>query len=399
MTNVVPAINVLDPSFYVEPWDAYRWLRDEAPVFWDPVQRIWAISRHEDIVAIERNPRLYTSSAGSRPKTDQRDDRSMINLDDPVHHDQRALVVRRFTPSGIRNHEDHVRADVTEILDAVTPLGECEAVEAIASRLPAMMIAELIGYPREMWPEVRRWSEETMYLAGQTSPDGSPPEYRPEMQATVEAFAAATIGLVMARKEDPRDDLLSIWAHAEGWEIPQILSETLLVLDGGAETTRTVIGAILRELALRPDQRQRLIDDPGLIATAVEEFIRWVSPILNMRRTATEDHELDGQQIREGDELLLMYASANRDPRVFTEPERFDVGRSPNRHVAFGFGPHLCLGAQLARLELRILFEELLRRIPDWELVDPTEPQIVPATFTRGYDKVRIRFTPTPAVG
>jgi cytochrome P450 family 142 subfamily A polypeptide 1 len=151
---------------------------------------------------------------------------------------------------------------------------------------------------------------------------------------------------------------------------------------------------MIRDLALNPRQRQTLVDRPELLsAVAVDEFIRWVSPILNMRRTATEDHELRGQPIRAGDELLLMYAAANRDERAFDEPDLLDVSRSrTNRHVAFGFGTHFCLGAHLARLELRVMFEELLRRIPEWELVDPDEPQVLPATFARAYDRIRIRF-------
>ena len=174
-----------------------------------------------------------------------------------------------------------------------------------------------------------------------------------------------------------------------------MLEEALLVLDGGAETTRTVIGTMIRDLALQPEQRQLLLDRPELLATtAVEEFIRWVSPILNMRRTVTADHELHGQQLHEGDEVLLMYAAANRDPRVFADPERLDVSRPDNRHLAFGFGTHFCLGAWLARLEIRVMFEELLRRIPDWELVDPDEPRVMPATFARAYDRIRIRFSP-----
>jgi cytochrome P450 family 142 subfamily A polypeptide 1 len=172
-----------------------------------------------------------------------------------------------------------------------------------------------------------------------------------------------------------------------------VLEETILLLDGGAETTRTVIGSMIRELALQPDQRALLVARPELLATtAVEEFIRWVTPILNMRRTVTEEHELHGQTLREGEQVVLLYAAANRDPRAFTDPDHLDVTRPDNRHVAFGFGTHFCLGAWLARLELRVMFEELLRRIPEWELVDPAEPQIVPATFARAYDRIRIRY-------
>ena len=209
----------------------------------------------------------------------------------------------------------------------------------------------------------------------------------------VEEFVAMTLEVVQQRMVEPRDDLISVWLHSEGFDVGKVIEETILVLDGGAETTRTVIGAIVRELALRPDQRRLLAERPELLGTtAVEEFIRWVSPILNMRRTVTEDHDLHGQHLHAGDQVLLLYPSANRDPRVFERPDDFDVTREHNRHVAFGFGTHFCLGASLARLELRVMFEELLRRIPDWELVDPDEPKIVPATFTRAYDRIRIRW-------
>jgi cytochrome P450 family 142 subfamily A polypeptide 1 len=391
-----PPINVLDPEFYVDPWDAYRRLRDEAPVYRDPVQQLWAISRYDDVLAIEQDGATYSSFYGSRPHLDQSADQSMINMDDPAHQAQRNLVARRFTPRSVRDHEQHVRDVVTEILDAVVPLGECEAIEAIASRLPAIVIGDLLGYPRELWERVRFWSEQTMLLGGQTSPDGPPHVSHPDIGAVIQDFVDTTVDLVDARRAEPRDDLISLWTHTEGWTTGHVLDETILVLDGGAETTRTVIGSMIRELALQPAPRQLLVDHPELLAmTAVEEFIRWVSPILNMRRTATVDHDLRGERIHAGDELLLLYASANRDPRAFEEPDLLDVTRHPdNRHIAFGFGTHFCLGAHLARLEIRVMFEELLRRIPDWELVDPTEPQIIPAVFARSYDRVRIRFTP-----
>ncbi len=394
--TTAPYVNVLDPAWYVDPGDAYRWLREDAPVFWDPAQRLWAISRHADIVSIERDGGLYTSFNGSRPHIDQRHDLSMINLDDPDHQAQRNVVARRFTPRAVRSHEDMVRDVVTEILDAVTPLGECEAIDAIASRLPAIMIGEILGYPREMWENVRYWSESTMYQGGQTSPAGPPHWDLSSGSPAGNEFAQMTMPIIEARRADPRDDLISVWV-GQGWDVKRILEETLLVLDGGAETTRTVIGSMIRELAVNTRERQRLFEDPELLSTtAVEEFIRWVSPVLNMRRTATADHELHGQQIRAGDELLLLYGSANRDPQAFDDPDVLDVARPGNRHVAFGFGTHFCLGAHLARLEIRVTFEELLRRIPDWELVDSDEPKIVPATFARSYDRVRIRFSPSP---
>jgi cytochrome P450 family 142 subfamily A polypeptide 1 len=386
-------VNVLDPQFYVDPWDGYRWLRDEAPVYWDETQKLWAISRYDDIVAVERDSARYSSSPGSRPHVDLRNDESMINLDEPAHQQQRNLVARSFTPNGVRSHEEHVRQTVTEILDEVVPLGECEAIDAIASRLPAMIVGDLLGYPRAMWEQVRWWSEQVMLLAGQTSPDGPPHVTHPDIPGVIKDWMEATVPLIEARRAEPKDDLISTWVHTEGWTVKHVLDEVILVLDGGAETTRTVIGTMIRDLALHPEQRQRLLDDPKLLSTtAVEEFIRWVSPVLNMSRHATEDHELHGAHIERGDQLLLLYPSGNRDPRVFEDPDVLDVTRRHNRHVAFGFGTHFCLGAHLARLEIRVMFEELLRRIPEWELVDPAEPQIMPATFARAYDRIRIRW-------
>ena len=396
-----PSVNVLDPAFYVDPWDAYAWLREAAPVFWDPVQQLWVVSRYEDVLLVEKDGARYSSFPGSRPHIDLRADRSMINLDDPEHQAQRNLVARRFTPGAVRSHEEHVRELVIGILDAVVPLGACEAIEAIASRLPAMMIGELLGYPPEFWEKVRWWSEDVMRLAGQTSPDGPPHVSDPGLGPVIEDMVAVTMELIEQRRVDPRDDLVSTWVHTDGWDAGRVFEEVILVLDGGAETTRTVIGTMIRELALQPAQRQLLVERPELLAsTGVEEFIRWVSPVLNMSRTVTADHELHGQPLRAGDQVLLMYAAANRDPRVFDDPDRLDVTRSqvPNRHVAFGFASHFCLGASLARLESRVMFEELLRRMPDWELVDPAEPAIVPATFARAYDRIRIRFTPSATV-
>jgi len=288
-----------------------------------------------------------------------------------------------------------VRGICREILDDVAPRGKCEAIEAIASRLPAIMIGDLLGYPRELWERVRHWSEQIMLLAGQTSPDGPPHESHPGLGPVIQEFFEMTIPIVKERQADPRDDLISVWATTEGWDTGHVLDETILVLNGGAETTRTVIGSMIRELALLPDQRQLLLDRPELVSTtAVEEFIRWVTPVLNMRRTVTVDHELHGQQLHEGDEILLLYGAANRDPSAFDDPDVLNVARANKRHVAFGFGTHFCLGAHVARLEIRVMFEEMLQRIPHWELVDPEGPKIMPASFARAYDRIPIRFAP-----
>lgn len=238
-----------------------------------------------------------------------------------------------------------------------------------------------------------------MHESGQNPPDGSPAQPSEKSQAAIMEFSMTMLELIAQRRAEPADDLISLWCHTEQggrkWNEAEIISECILLLDGGAETTRTVIGSMIRELALQPQQRQLLIDTPGALEdTGVEEFIRWVTPILNMRRTVTTDHEFHGKELKAGDQVLLMYPSANRDERVFDDPDRLDVLRPHNNHVAFGFGTHFCLGSSLARIELRVMFEELLRRIPDWRLAPGADPQILPATFTRAYDRIEIEFTP-----
>lgn len=400
----VRQLNLLDGAFYAgDPWPVYRWLRDEQPVYRDERNGLWGISRYHDVVEIEKHPTRYSSAAGSRPRLDPQD--SMIDSDDPVHQSRRRLVARRFTPKAVKQAEDDVRRVATMLIDKVAPRGECEVVCDLAAPLPAAVIGQKLGFPPELWDKCREWSEVTMYEGGQYPGDGSGPGTTGRTIDAVLEFAVETMAIAAARRAEPRDDLISVWANQEiDWPDGshramtdgELVSEALLVLDGGAETTRSVIGTMCVELIRHPDQRAVLIDDPSILGTTgVEEFIRWVSPLLNMARTATEDHELHGVDIKAGDELLLMYASANRDDRVFDDPERFDVKRAHNLHVAFGFGTHFCLGASLARLEIKVMFEELLRRLPDMRLASGADPQIVPAAFSRAYDAVPVEFTPS----
>jgi len=391
-------IDLLDGYLYAgDPYPTYAWLRENDPVHWDPVNEIWGISRYHDVVDIEKHTRRYSSARGSRPKIEY--SITMINMDDPAHQQMRSLVNRQFTPRAVKQIEHDVRVVVTGLIDDVCEHGHCDAVRALAAPLPAIIIGDKLGYPRELWPKLVHWSETTMQ-------GGGGPRFATVASSKAgEEFGAVTWQLIQERRASPKDDILSVWCHKplpDGRLMTdeEIIHEALLLLDGGAETTRTVIGSIMLELANRPGQRQALIDDPSVLAeTGVEEFIRWVTPILNMRRTVTEDHELHGKLLKAGDEVLLMYSSANRDPEVFTEPETFDVRRAHNNHVAFGFGTHFCLGASLARLEIRVMFEELLRRIPDWRLEPYADPQIQPAAFARGLKSLRIEFTPTARAG
>ncbi len=396
MTEHSARVDLLDPRLYSgDPYPVYAWLRAEAPVYRDEINGIWGISRHRDVLAVEKQTRRYSSASGSRPLITMSD--SMINKDDPGHTTQRKLVASRFTPRSVRQHEQYVRDIVTHLIDEIAPTGHAEVVADLAAPLPAIVICELLGFDRSRWDDCKRWSEVTMASAGYRPNDPDGPGG--SMDAVME-FAGAYLELIKQRRDDPRDDLVSIWTHSELDGVPmpdsEIVQDGLLLLDGGAETTRSVIGRTVLALIRYPEQRQALIDDPAIIGrTGVEEMIRYVTPILNMRRTATEDHELHGQSISAGDELLLMYGAANRDTEVFDEPERFDVRRSHNHHVAFGFGTHFCLGANLARLEIRVLFEELLRRLPDFRLAGP-EPEMVPGYFTSTLRKLPIEFTPQP---
>jgi cytochrome P450 family 142 subfamily A polypeptide 1 len=386
-------LNILDPYLYAgDPRPAYRWLRDTAPVYWDPVNRIWGISRHGDVLSVERDTARYSSARGSRPLIEM--NASMINRDDPRHQQQRKLVSRRFSPRAVRRHGERVRQIAAGLISAAAAKGTVEVVSEIAAPLPAMVVAELLGFDRALSPKCREWSERTMGAAGFRDDDPRQPSGSPE---AIAEFAAAFCELVEARRRDPRDDLVSAWVHGvvdgEALDLPEIIQEGLLLLDGGAETTRSVIGQTVWNLARFPDQRRILMADPSVIAaTGVEEFIRYATPILNMRRTVTADHEVRGQHLSEGDQVLLMYGAANTDDRQFDEPDRFDVTRRHNHHVAFGFGTHFCLGANLARLELRILFEELLRAAPDFRLAPGPEPEFAPGYFTRTLRELWIDF-------
>jgi cholest-4-en-3-one 26-monooxygenase len=398
MTATVGAqLNVLDPVLYAgDPFPAYQWLRDAAPVYWDPVNEIWAVSRHRDVLAIERDPARYSSARGSRPLIEMT--ASMINRDDPRHQQQRKLVSRRFSPRAVRRHEDRIRALARGLVAAAAEKGTVDVVEDLAAPLPAMVIGELLGFDPALWSKCREWSELTMTSAGFRNDDPRQPAGSPE---AVAEFVAAFCELAAARRADPRDDLVSAWVHGtidgEPLDLPELIQEGLLLLDGGAETTRSVIGQTVWNLARFPDQRRALLADPGLLrTTAVEEFIRFATPVLNMRRTVTREHELHGRPLRAGDQVLLMYGAANSDDREFEAPARFDVTRAHNHHVAFGFGTHFCLGANLARLELRVLFEELLARLPGIRLAADTAPRFAPGYFTRTLRELRVEFSPVP---
>ncbi len=357
-----------------------------------PSNELWGISRYDDIVAIEKRDDVFINgdaTHGYRPNIGA--DPSIIGLDDPLHAARRALVARRFTPRAVRRWEDHVRDVVVHLVDTACAQGEADVVDDLAAPLPAMMIGLLLGFPDDAWPKLRDWSEQTIALGGG-------PRYHDEAGITAAMdFAVACGELYEAKRAHPADDVVSLWSHRDEvggcpFGVAEVISDCLLLLDGGAETTRTVIARTLLELKRHPDQLEKLRAGADL-TTAVEEFIRFVTPIHNMCRCATEDVELHGTTIRKGDQLLLMYTAANRDPAHFEDPETFDVTRKPNNHIAFGFGTHFCLGASLARLEIRIFFEEFLARVADWSVI-PGSVQEMPNAFVYGLKHARVALVP-----
>jgi cytochrome P450 family 142 subfamily A polypeptide 1 len=314
----------------------------------------------------------------------------MIAKDDPAHHEQRALVARQFTPKAVQRLTPVINGVVDDLADGFADRGEFDVVDELAAPFPARLTAHLLGFGQDEWPSIRSWSERLMRIDGILDDE----TLMMDMGGAIMEFASKLAPIADERRADPRDDLFSIWANAELGGCPMeqsvMVQETGLFISGGAETTRTVIARGLVELTRHPEQWDAMAADPALVPAAVEELIRWVTPLNNFFRTATRDAAIADTPVRAGDRVVLLYPSANRDERVFDDPYRFDIARDPNPHVAFGFGTHFCLGASLARLELRTLFTALTRRITNLRLV--TEPDIEPNIFVGAVRSCRVAF-------
>ena len=395
-------IDLLDGNWYArQPYELWAWMRENAPVYHDEANDVWAVNRYDDVLDIEKDPATYSSKRAPRPHGEPLP--MMISMDNPEHQRRRSLVNRGFTPKRVSEREDHIRSLCTTILDKVTEKGECDFVWDVAAPLPLLLIADMLGFEPEAHDDLLRWSDD---LIRGTTADPTPEVQTAAFEAGL-GFREYQLGVIADRRaKAPQPDLVSVLCHAEidGHKLDDesLVQETLLILIGGDETTRHVITGGALALMEWPDQRQYLVDHldgPGVMETAVEELLRWVTPIKNMSRTVTRDVELRGEQLHEGDQVMLMYPAANRDPRVFDDPDRFDVQRDPNPHLAFGFGPHFCLGSSLARLELRVMFSEVLRRMPDLELANDEPLPWRASNFITGPEAMPVRFTPTPALG
>jgi cytochrome P450 len=391
-TPVMAAPDLLSSGFYADidgMHDAFRSMRAAGPVWRDEKNELWAVTRHAPLIDTERRADVFSSRGCYRSRVAPMEE-DMIAKDDPAHHAQRSLVARRFTPKAVQRLEPVIRSVVDDLIDGFADRGELEIVDDLAAPFPARLTAHLLGFGDDQAPAVRSWSERLMRIDGIADDQG----LMADMMGAIMEFAAVVGALAEERRSAPRDDLLSVWANGEldGCPIEQnvMVQETGLFISGGAETTRTVTARGVIELSRHPDQWEALAADPSLVPGAVEEMIRWVTPLNNFFRTATRDANVAGTAVQAGDRVILLYPSANRDETVFDEPDTFDIRRDPNPHVAFGFGTHFCLGASLARLELRLLLTRLTRRITNLRVVG--EPDIEPNIFVGAVRSCRVAF-------
>ena len=385
-------IDLLDPALYQSnPHDVWAWMRANEPVYRDEKNKLWGITRHADVMDVERRSSVFSSEGVYRAVLSPGES-NMIAQDDPRHRQQRMLVQPQLTHAGVATRTAEVEALVAELVAEAVTQGEFDVVELIAGQLPARMTARLLGFPEEMWPEVKSWSERLM----RTDMRDRDPLVMNEFIDANREFLGAMMPIMQEVTACPRNDFMSIWANAEidGQKLPPeaIFHEVGLFIAGGAETTRTAISHGLRAFVDHPDQWEEMAAKPELINSAVEEVLRWVTPLNNFFRMALTDDVVGGQPIAAGDRIIMLYPSANRDEAVFENPFEFDIHRNPNPHLSFGFGTHLCIGANLARLVLTTVFRELSGRATGLSVV--SEPDVEANIFARAVKSFQIRVTP-----
>jgi cholest-4-en-3-one 26-monooxygenase len=398
-------INLVDPDVFVEgvPHEQFTFLRREAPVFWheDEHGGFWALTKHDDVVHANRDAKHFSSYARSALYNVETEEAlagvrlMMLNLDPPDHTKLRKIVNRGFTPRRIKELQQSLVDRSREIVDSIAEKGECDFVTEVACELPLQAIADLIGIPQEDRHKVFDWSNR---LIGFEDPEFGNTE--DEAGAAAAELYAYAHELAEDRRKNPRDDIVTnlIDAEIDGEALDDMEFNMffMLLAVAGNETTRNAISHSMLALMQNPDQRQLIVDDPSLIDPAIEEFLRWATPVMHFKRTAMVDIEMRGQQIKAGDRVMMWYSSANRDEDVFEDPFAFNIRRDPNLHTlhsAFGGGgPHFSLGANLARLEMKLIFDELLRRIPDMQLAG--EPSRLRSNFINGLKHLPVTYTP-----
>ncbi len=403
-------IDLIDGRNFVAgvPHEWFRRLRAEAPVYWHPEASahrggFWTVTDYDDCVTVNRDWERFSSYKHSALFTDMDDDQlaqqrmMMLNMDPTMHTRYRRLVNKGFTPKLVRDLEQQIVGYADGIIDAVSERGTADFVEEISAELPLLVIAELLGVPQEDRRKVFDWSNRMI--------GSDDPEYQVEGadpgEAAMAVFSYAE-ELAAARRLEPRQDLVStlINAEVEGEKLDQLELDLffMLLIVAGNETTRNLMSGAMVAFFDHPDQWEKLRQDRSLLPSAVEEMLRFVTPVMHFRRTVVADTELGGQALQEGDKIVFWHTSANRDESVFTDPDTFDIARSPNNHIAFGGGgPHFCLGANLARMEIMVMFDRLLDRIPDIRL--DGEVQRLQSNFINGTKHIPVAFAPSAPIG
>ena len=396
---MVPAIDLLNPSSFADgqPHEQFAWLRENAPVYRHPEPNgpgFWAVTRHGDVKAVGRDPGCFSSGPTIMIEDAERmevgDHQMMLMMDPPRHTTYRRLMARDFTPRAAARMQSRIDGLARRIVDAVIERGECDLVADIAGELPSYVVADLLGLPLDDGRRLYALTE-TIHTAPSALPSGA-------IEAAVGEMFAYASGVIERKRADPGDDLSSMLLAAEvdGHRMDDLdfCLFFLLLVDAGGDTTRNLVAGGMQALFDNPTEHTRLRTDlEGLLPSTVEEMLRFVSPVIYMRRTATRDAEIQGQAIRRGDKVVMYYGSANRDERVFQHGDRFDVGRAPNDHVAFGGGgPHFCLGAHLARIEIKSILRELVTRVPDIAPAGPIE--WLASNFISGPKHLPVRFSP-----
>ena len=397
--------NLLTPAYLANPYPFYLRLRREAPIYWSEAMGAWLLTRYRDAEAALRDPRLISgtriaAAVQQLPETVQPEVRALQNhistwmgfIDPPDHTRLRALVSNVFTPRMIRSLRPRIQAIVDELLDRVQDAGRMDVIADFAFPLPAIIIAEMLGLPPADRDQFKQWSNDVMAFLGTGRPQV---DVARRAQQGVYALKGYLRSIFNQRRQSPQDDLISalLIVEQEGDRLSEeeMFGMCVFLLVAGHETTLALIGNGLLALLRNPDRKRTLQDDPALIETAVEEFLRYDSPIQHQTRVAGEDFELEGRQIRQGQRVLPMLGAANRDPAQFDDPDRLDIRRQPNPHLAFGYGIHFCLGAPLARLEGQIAIGAILRRMPALQLTTESltwrvhtsmrNPEMLPVTF------------------
>ncbi len=387
------ALDLLDPELWqANPHETWRELRATDPVYHDKRNGLFGVTKHADLLMVERRADLFPSAHAYRA-IPAREEMNMIAQDDPGHRAQRMLVQRFFAPGATARREPEIRSIVTELLNAALARGSMEVINDLAGQLPARLTCRLMGFPEDMWPSMKEWSERLMRTDMHQRHGQTAVEF---MIANMQLFEA-TKTIIENHRAHPQapesaPDLLAVWANAtldgEPIDMRAIYHESGLFVSGGSETTRTTIAHGLRAFIDHPDQWDAVGADPSLVPSAVEEIFRWVTPLNNMFRMCMVPTEVSGTKIGVGDRVIMIYPSANRDENVFSNPFSFDVRRTPNHHLSFGNGPHMCVGAPLARLTMRVLLEEMTKRVARMEVV--TEPKVEANIFARAVKRFEV---------